>query len=142
MNSYNHYAYGAVCQWLFEGLAGFRPDPSIPGFRNIIFEPTIVPELSPVAATYDSVAGRIEASWSVEGDRVTYRIVIPESSRGTLVLSPHYSDIRVDGQAIGWSGGAEPTRSLLEPGTHAVTFRHSHSNGGSANTNASASAGP
>ena len=47
MNSYNHYAYGAVCQWLFESVAGFRPDPETPGFKHIIFEPTIIPELSP-----------------------------------------------------------------------------------------------
>jgi alpha-L-rhamnosidase len=123
MNSYNHYAYGAVCQWLFEGLAGFRPDPNIPGFRNIIFEPTVVPEMSPVTATHESDAGRVEASWSVEGDRVEYRILIPENSRGTLVLSPRYSDIRVDDQAISWSGGAEATRCLLEPGRHQIEFR-------------------
>jgi alpha-L-rhamnosidase len=129
MNSYNHYAYGAVCQWLFEGLAGFRPDPGIPGFRNIIFEPTIVPELSPVAATHDSDAGRIEAGWSVDGDRVTYRLLIPKDSRGKLVLSPRYSDIRVDDQAIGWSGGAEATRSLLAPGAHTVTFRITRTDG-------------
>ena len=41
MNSYNHYAYGAVCQWLFEGVAGFRPDPEKPAFANVIFEPTL-----------------------------------------------------------------------------------------------------
>jgi alpha-L-rhamnosidase len=114
---------------LFEGLAGFRPDPNIPGFRSIVFEPTIVPELSPVAATHDSDAGRIEASWTVDGDRVIYRVVIPENSRGTLVLSPRYADIRVDDQAIGWSGGAEATRNLLAPGAHTVTFRISHADG-------------
>ena len=107
MNSYNHYAYGAVCQWLFEGVAGFRPDPNIPGFKNIIFEPTIVPALSPVAASHDSISGRVEAAWDIDGDRVTYRLRVPDGSRGTLVLSPLYSEIRVDDQDIGWSGGAE-----------------------------------
>ena len=58
MNSYNHYAYGAVCQWLFESVAGFRPDPGVPGFKHIIFEPTIIPQLSPVKADHDSAAGR------------------------------------------------------------------------------------
>ena len=62
MNSYNHYAYGAVCQWLFEFVAGFRPDPGQPGFKSVIFEPTIIPSLSPVSASHDSAAGRIEAS--------------------------------------------------------------------------------
>lgn len=128
MNSYNHYAYGAVCQWLFESVAGFRPDPNIPGFKHIIFEPAIIRELTPVASSYDSAAGRIEASWSLDGDRVTYRLRVPDGSSGTLVLSPAYSEIRVDDQQIG-SGGKEATRSLLAPGAHTVTFRISRSPG-------------
>ena len=81
MNSYNHYAYGAVCQWLFEAVAGFRPDEADPGFRHIIFEPTVIAELSPVAAHHDSAAGRIEAGWRLEGDGVTYRH--PRAARRT-----------------------------------------------------------
>jgi alpha-L-rhamnosidase len=123
MNSYNHYAYGAVCQWLFEGAAGMRPDPAIPGFKHIIFEPAVIPALSPIAAHHDSAAGRIEAGWSVEGDRVTYTVAVPEGSSGTLVLAPYYRDIAVDGQGIGWTGGAEPTKHLLEAGRHTITFR-------------------
>jgi alpha-L-rhamnosidase len=123
MNSYNHYAYGAVCQWLFEGVAGFRPDPALPGFKHVIFEPTIIAALSPVKAHHDSAAGRIEANWSVEGDKVTYDILVPEGASGTLVLSPKYKDIAVDGQPMAWSGGEEKARSLLAPGKHKVTFR-------------------
>jgi len=128
MNSFNHYAYGSVCQWLFESVAGFRPDPAVPGFKNIIFEPTIIAELAPVAANHDSIAGRIEASWSLDGDRVTYRVAVPEGSAGMLVLAPSYSEIVVDEQKIG-SGGKQPTRSLLAAGTHVVTFRISRSPG-------------
>lgn len=123
MNSYNHYAYGAVCQWLFEGVAGFRPDADIPGFRHIIFEPTIVPALSPVAASHDTDAGRIEAGWSVEGDRVVYNLTVPDGASGTLVLSPRYSDIAVDGQPLAWAGSGDGARSLLAPGKHQITFR-------------------
>src|SRR5690606_3123188 len=65
MNSYNHYAYGAVCQWLLEGVAGFRPDAGDPGFKTIVFEPIILPDLSPVAAQHDSPAGQISAAWSI-----------------------------------------------------------------------------
>ena len=70
MNSYNHHAYGAVCQWLFEAVAGFRPDAERPGFRHVQFEPTIIPALSPLQAAHDSAHGRIEAGWTVEGDAV------------------------------------------------------------------------
>lgn len=116
MNSYNHYAYGAVCQWLFEGVAGFRPDPAQPGFKHIIFEPTIIPALSPVAATHDSAAGRIEAKWTVDGDKVTYDVVVPVGADATLVLSANYADAAIDGKAT-------TSGSPLTGGSHRITFR-------------------
>jgi alpha-L-rhamnosidase len=122
MNSYNHYAYGAVCQWLFEAVAGFRPDPEKPGFENIVFEPLIVPSLSPVAAHHDAKVGRIEAAWSVNGDSVTYDVFVPEQSIGTLVLRPEYQEIIVDGSPVGRSSG-ETARCQLAPGRHLVKFR-------------------
>jgi alpha-L-rhamnosidase len=123
MNSYNHYAYGAVCQWLFEGVAGFRPDPALPGFKHVIFEPTIIASLSPVKASHDSAAGRIEAGWTVDGDKVSYDITIPDGASGTLVLPATYKDIAIDGEPLAWTGGLHKARSLLAPGTHSVTFR-------------------
>jgi alpha-L-rhamnosidase len=122
MNSFNHYAYGAVCQWLFESVAGFRPDPDAAGFKHIIFEPTIIPELSPVSCSYDSAAGRVEASWSLEGDRATWRCRVPDGSSGTLVLAPAYTDIRLDGQVVGVRGG-EATRFQLAAGEREASFR-------------------
>ena len=128
MNSYNHYAYGAVCQWLFEGVAGFRPDPEKPAFANVIFEPTIIPELSPVAAAHDSPAGRVEAGWVVEGDRVAYDLLVPEGTSGTLLLSPAYTDIAVDGAPLA-PAGTDKARLQLAPGRHQVTFRISRTAG-------------
>jgi alpha-L-rhamnosidase len=122
MNSYNHYAYGAVCQWLFEAVAGLRPDADNPGFKHIIYEPVIIPSLSPVAASHDGAAGRIEARWSVDGDAVTYDVTVPAASAGTLVLSSKYHDIKIDGASVASDVGKQ-TRSLLAPGTHRITFR-------------------
>ncbi|WP_309082996.1 family 78 glycoside hydrolase catalytic domain [Chelativorans sp.] len=122
MNSYNHYAYGAVCQWLFEGVAGFRPDPEQPGFRRIIFEPVIIPALSPVAAHHDTLAGRVTASWEVKGDRVTYSVTVPEGAAGTLRLPPDYADILVDGTPLR-HGGTGSAGHELAPGAHTITFR-------------------
>lgn len=118
MNSYNHYAYGAVCQWLLEGVAGFRPDPEQPGFRHIIFEPVIIPELSPVKAHHDSVAGRIEAGWSISGDAVTYDVTVPEGATGTIVLPPRHKEATIDGRTI--SAGGDHS---LAAGHHTITFR-------------------
>jgi len=122
MNSYNHYAYGAVCQWLIEAVAGFRPDPEQPGFKRIIFEPAILPQLSPVAAHHESRAGRIEAGWTVDGDRVRYRVTVPQGASGSLVLAPRYTDAAIDGAPVKTDPRAQ-SRYPLSAGTHEVTFR-------------------
>ena len=118
MNSYNHYAYGAVCQWLLEGVAGFRPDADAPGFEKIIFEPTILPDLSPVAAQHDSPNGMIRAAWSVAGDAVRYEIDVPAGAKGELRLNLGYRDAQLDGVAV--ASGAE-----IGPGKHVITFHYS-----------------
>jgi alpha-L-rhamnosidase len=114
MNSYNHYAYGAVCEWLLEGVAGFRTDEADPGFARIIFEPSIIPQLSPVSAHHDSPRGRIAAKWTVSGNRVRYEIEVPQGTQGELRLD-RYSDIALDGAAIG------PVAEL-SAGKHVVEF--------------------
>ena len=121
MNSYNHYAYGSVCQWLFEGLAGFRPDPEEPAFRHIVFEPLVVAALAPLQAAHDSVAGRIEAGWSIDGNLVTYEITIPEGAHGSLRLKECYSLVRIDGQprSTGKPGAASVA---LTSGKHMIEF--------------------
>lgn len=114
MNSYNHYAYGAVCQWLLEAVAGFRPDAADPGFATVVFEPVVVAELSPVAATHDSPRGRISAGWTVENGKVTYTVTVPAASKGVLKLQAQ--NITVDGVAC--AGGERP----LAPGEHSISF--------------------
>ena len=39
MNSFNHYAYGCVCEWIWETVAGIAADPATPGFKHIIMKP-------------------------------------------------------------------------------------------------------
>lgn len=117
MNSYNHYAYGAVCQWLFEGVAGFRPDPADPGFRTIIFEPTIIPELSPVRASHESNAGTIRAAWTAGSKHVRYEVTVPLGARGVLRLN-RATNITVDGVS------ATAGERELRAGDHVILFDH------------------
>ena len=118
MNSYNHYAYSAVCQRLLEAVAGFRPDRADPGFRHIIFEPVIVPSLSPVAAHHDAARGRIEAARTLAGNQGTYDGKVPKGAKGTLVLSKAYSNTTLDGAALGerqcGAGGGRAPRDVCD----------------------------
>ena len=86
MNSFNHYAYGCVCQWLWESVAGIAADPSNPGFRHIVMSPVPDRRLGFVSAEYQSAAGLIKSSWKYEGDLWTWDFTIPEGATATVTL--------------------------------------------------------
>ena len=82
MNSYNHYAYGAVCQFLFENVAGVHPVAEAPGFDKVRLDPTILPDLGHVTMWHNSRHGRIEAAWRIHGNKVRYSVTLPEGCEG------------------------------------------------------------
>ncbi|SHI77851.1 alpha-L-rhamnosidase [Wenxinia saemankumensis] len=82
MNSYNHYAYGAVCQWLFEEVAGIAPSADGPGFDKVTIAPKVLPELGHVEMWHACRHGRIEAAWRIEDGKVRYTVTLPEGCEG------------------------------------------------------------
>lgn len=118
MNSYNHYAYGAVCQWLFEDVAGLKLTPEGAGFTHLKLDPAILPQLSPVKAWHDVSQGRLEAEWTLEGDLVTYNVVLPEGVTASMTAANGRKDLTVNGAPV--LVGAE---SRLMPGKNTITFR-------------------
>ncbi len=117
MNSYNHYAYGAVCQWLFEDVAGIRPLEDKPGFEEAAFDPAILPALSPVAAWHDTRFGRIEAGWRLEGGAVTCRLVLPEGVTARLQGKAERKSLTADGKLV-----APGEEVRIGAGEHTITF--------------------
>jgi alpha-L-rhamnosidase len=115
MNSYNHYAYGAVCQWLFEGVAGLTPDPDSPGFAGVILNPVVIPALGPVSARHDSARGEITAAWAVADGTVTYDVTLPPGCEGRFDAGAR-AEVTVDGAAA--TGVVS-----LAPGLHRMTWR-------------------
>ena len=86
MNSFNHYAYGCVCQWLWETAAGIAADPADPGFRHIIMKPVPDKGLGHVDAVYHSAAGEIKSSWRYDGNLWIWDFTIPEGATATVTL--------------------------------------------------------
>lgn len=115
MNSYNHYAYGAVCQWLFESVAGISPNPQAPGFAEVIIDPAPIPTLSPVSAYHDVRQGRIEAAWECHGNEVRYRLTLPQGCTGRFRPGQRHRNASIAGKQI---LGEE----VLGSGTHEIIF--------------------
>ena len=86
MNSFNHYAYGAVCEWIWETVAGIAADPSQPGFKHIIMSPVPDKRLGYVEASYQSAAGLIKSAWKYDGDVWTWEFTIPKGATATVTL--------------------------------------------------------
>lgn len=86
MNSFNHYAYGAVCAWVWETVAGIAADTKNPGFRHIIMRPMPDKRLGHVDAQYQSAAGLIRSAWKYEGDQWTWEFTVPEGATATVTL--------------------------------------------------------
>ena len=86
MNSFNHYAYGCVCQWIWETAAGIAADPADPGFKHIVMAPVPDKRLGRLEAEYASAAGTIKSAWRYEGDRWIWEFTIPEGASATVTL--------------------------------------------------------
>ena len=86
MNSFNHYAYGCVCAWLWTTAAGIASDPAEPGFKHIIMKPVPDKRLGHLTAEYQSAAGLIRSAWRYEGDAWTWEFSIPEGATATVTL--------------------------------------------------------
>ena len=86
MNSFNHYAYGCVGEWIWETAAGIAADPAEPGFKHIIMAPVPDKRLGSLEAKYRSAAGTIKSAWEYDGDEWTWKFTIPEGSTATVTL--------------------------------------------------------
>lgn len=86
MNSFNHYAYGAVCQWIWQTCAGIASDPAHPGFKHIVMKPMPDRRLGHLDAVFPSVAGTIESHWKYEGNEWIWTFTIPKGSTASVTL--------------------------------------------------------
>lgn len=86
MNSFNHYAYGAVLAWIYKTVAGIAADPKNPGFKNIIMAPKPDRRLGFVKAEYKSAAGLIKSHWHYDGDSWVWEFTIPEGATATVTV--------------------------------------------------------
>lgn len=106
MNSFNHYAYGAVAEWMMAYVAGIRPDESAPGFAHFILAPEpdtreYIPNgqkrIKRASAYYDSRHGRIESAWEYVGERIEYRFTVPSGTSATVKLRIASKTVKLNG---------------------------------------------
>lgn len=87
MNSYNHYAYGAIGEWLYRYIAGIAIDPEQPGYKHFFLNPHSGGRLTMASARYESLYGTICSEWKISGDQMFYSCQIPANTTATVCFS-------------------------------------------------------
>lgn len=93
MNSFNHYAYGSVADWLYGNAAGIKIDESKPAFEHIIFAPLTDSRLTYVKASIEARNGAVKSEWKTENGKTTYVFTVPEGSTATVILGGESTEI-------------------------------------------------
>jgi alpha-L-rhamnosidase len=104
MNSFNHYAYGAIGEWLYKVVAGIGIDEKRPAYKHIIINPRPGGGLTSARATHQSMYGEIASGWELEGERLTMNVEIPANTTATIHIPGDPSNIGFNGTTLADSG--------------------------------------
>lgn len=91
MNSFNHYAYGAVFDWVIGVACGIKPSAKAPGYQSILIAPHPDPRLGHAQATLETAHGRLLSGWAFREGHITYTLRVPKGCRAHLQLPGGYS---------------------------------------------------
>ncbi len=86
MNSFNHYAYGAIGEWMYQYVAGINIDPSAPGYKHILLSPHSGGGLTNASAEFISLYGKVKSGWKLDGTDFVYEVTVPANTTATVTL--------------------------------------------------------
>lgn len=114
MISFNHYAYGAVINWVYRTVAGVAPDLERPGYRLVRVAPRPAVGIENASASIETALGRVAITWAIKNDVLDVSLEIPFGAEASLDL-PVTADstITITGRAI-------ENGTVLAAGTHRV----------------------
>jgi len=86
MNSYNHYAYGAIGDWMYRVITGIDTKTEAPGYKQIVIKPTIGGGLLNANADYETNYGKISSHWKLENNNLLMDVDIPANTMATIYI--------------------------------------------------------
>lgn len=94
MNSFNHYAYGSVAEWMYTGIAGINYDEDCPAYKHVIFRPHFSAELGFAKARIDTRSGVVTSYWKfIDDNTVRYECSVPAGVKAELYLNGERIDL-------------------------------------------------
>ena len=102
MNSFSHYAYGSVGQWIFENIGGIKSVE--PGYKKIVIKPYMTDQLEWANVSYDSVRGKVSVKWTREGEKVKLDVEIPPDTMALVYVPGKENAVAVGGGKHSFKG--------------------------------------
>ncbi len=116
MNSFNHYSFGSVVEWMYRTILGINYDEQEPGYRHVIIRPVPGGSLTWARGEYRSISGPIGVDWKLANGRLLLAVNVPANTEATLYL-PTTDPAGIVESGV-WPAKAEGVATLgAEPGT-------------------------
>jgi alpha-L-rhamnosidase len=101
MNSFNHYAYGAIGMWLYNTVAGIQVDPQNPGYKHSLLRPQPGGNLDYAEASLQTQYGELASGWRLQDGRFEWTVVVPANTTATATLpSAYVSNVTLNEQPV------------------------------------------
>jgi alpha-L-rhamnosidase len=101
MNSFNHYAYGAIGDWMYRNIAGINWDENAPGYKQIIIKPHLTDSLSFASASLETYYGKVASEWKKENGKLVLNVEVPANTAANIfVPATNADDISESGKKI------------------------------------------
>lgn len=99
MNSFSHYAFGSVAEWMFMYAVGIDTDNA--GYKNIIIKPAISKEMDFIEGSYNSINGLIKSSWKWRNNTIVMDVTIPSNTKAKIFIpTTHLNSLKENNQKI------------------------------------------
>lgn len=86
MNSFNHYAYGAIGDWMYQTIGGIRLDEAKPGYKHVVIAPQLTDSLEWASCAHQSMYGMIKADWAKQTGIFELEVTIPPNTTAEIRL--------------------------------------------------------
>lgn len=131
MNSFNHYAYGAIGEWLYRVVAGIEIDPDQPGYKHIIIQPHPGGGLDYARAEHHSLYGKVVSGWTLNDGTFELKVTIPANTSATILLPDAETElVEESGKSLSEAKGIlsheqKGNKVLIKVGSGEYVFRYS-----------------
>lgn len=128
MNSFNHYAYGAIGEWMYRVVAGIGIDEKHPGYRHILIEPHPGGGLTFAKASVLSMFGKVASGWEIAGEKLLVHVEVPANTTATVQIpNAQLKEVSESGEPIVGQSGVTDARQagdtvVVEVGSGSYSF--------------------